>query len=122
MREVAIEKLGYPVDHFHIYTRMTLIHTVARYRTELWDEEETAEVQWLIKMSDNLLITNNFGRNPMNLCKVFNPTNLLSFETMIIRKMRIQMSKIQLVLMKRLQEKTHQHRYVVREIYKYVDG
>ena len=44
VREVAITKLGYAVDYFHPYTRMTLIHTVARYRTLDWNEEETAQI------------------------------------------------------------------------------
>ena len=42
VRDIAIEKLGYRVDYFHPFTRMTLIHTVARYRTDPWDEEELA--------------------------------------------------------------------------------
>jgi len=41
---------------------------------------------------------------------------------MLTRKIKVQMTKINLVIMRRLKERTHMHRFIVREIYKYVDG
>jgi len=40
VKQVAVAKLGYQVDYFHPHTRMTLLHTIAKYRTNKWDEEE----------------------------------------------------------------------------------
>jgi hypothetical protein len=44
------------------------------------------------------------------------------FEDLLTKKVKVQMTKINLLVMKRLKERTHLHRYVVKEIYKYVDG
>jgi len=69
IREICIEDLDYKADYFDPAVRLTLLHSVAKYRTSKWDEEETVQVQWLVSTCMNLLITNNFGSNPLRTCK-----------------------------------------------------
>jgi hypothetical protein len=38
VREIALKKLGYQIDYFDPHVRMTLLHTIAKYRTLPWDE------------------------------------------------------------------------------------
>lgn len=99
-----------------------MLHTIAKHRVEKWDEEETAHVDWIVAHSNNLLITNIFGSNCLRTCKRCNSKNLDVFESMLVTKLNGKMAKITLVMMKRLKEKTKLHRFVVREIYKYIDG
>ena len=123
VRDIAIGKLGYQIDYFDPIIRMTLLHTIAKYRRDPWSKEEVSHITWIISNSNNVLITNNFGSNCIRTCKNCNvETNFTVFQELITKKMWKQMTKIQVMVMKRLQDKTHFHRYVVREVYKYIDG
>ena len=69
VRDIAIDALGYQIDYFDPFGRMTLLHTIAKHRTSEWDKEEIKQISWFISKSNNILITNNFGSNPLRTCK-----------------------------------------------------
>ena len=45
VHEIMISELGYDVDFYQPpRRRLTLLHTIAKYRTHEWDDEEKAHV------------------------------------------------------------------------------
>jgi hypothetical protein len=92
---------------------------VAKYRRELWHDSETKQIEWIVKHSD-CLARNNMGSTPLqtayNVCNI----NLLSLKMMIIASLILKVKKQRLMTIKSLIKQTELHRYVAREISKYI--
>ena len=47
--DIMISELGYDVDFYQPpYRKLTLLHTVVKYRKHMWSEEEKAHIKRLI--------------------------------------------------------------------------
>ena len=62
VHEIMISELNYEVDFYQPpRRRLTLLHTVAKYRTHEWSDKEKTHIQLLIWRSNNLFLKNSMG-------------------------------------------------------------
>ena len=66
LNEVMIDELEYDLDFYQPpRRRLTVLHTITKYRTwsngKSWSDEEKEQIKRLIWKSNNLFLKNNFG-------------------------------------------------------------
>ena len=119
-----IDKHGFNLDYYNPpLHRLTLLHVVAKFHLNRFSDEEKKDISELIKRSNNLLLKNNFGKTIVTLAKSMNNYNeeflKTEIEAAIGEKIRGLAFVIDSVLRK---QKTTINKYILRDIYKYLDG
>ena len=119
-----IDTHGFNLDYYEPPRhRLTLLHVVAKFHLIKFNDDEKQDVLTFIKRSNNLLLKNNFGKTIVTLAKTMDNSNeeFLRTEIMaaICEKMRALAFVIDHVLSR---QKTTINKYILRDIYKYLDG
>ncbi|CDW73189.1 UNKNOWN [Stylonychia lemnae] len=119
-----IDKLKFEIDFYRPQAKLTLLHVVAKHRINPFSEYEQEMLIRLMQRSNNLLLTNNFGKTVIKLARLQNCKQNHEFlekemSTAIIQKI-FGMSFLMDKLMQR--KKAKLNKYIIREIFKYIDG
>ena len=117
--------MSYDVDFYRPpRRRLTLLHTIAKYRLHEWSDEEKVHISRLIWFSNNLFLKNsmgstfircgkNIGQSKANLEFMWNEV-----QTQITRKQ----CKIMFILARKVGQRQEKlNKYIARDIYKYID-
>lgn len=103
--------------------RLTLLHVIAKFHLTEFTPEEAASVKSLIQKSNNLLLRNSFGKTIVALARSMGNKNVeflkREIEANIEEKMRGMAFIIDLVLR---EKQGCMNKYIIRDIYKYIDG
>ncbi|TNV76381.1 hypothetical protein FGO68_gene11860 [Halteria grandinella] len=119
-----INELHFDVDFYQPpLHRLTILHVIAKFRTYTFTDDEKEEVRKIIAKSNNLLLRNNFGKTIVALAKSMHNSNeeflREELKSAIMQKYR----GVAFVVEQALKKKNVKiNKFIVRDIYKYVDG
>lgn len=103
IKDVAVQMFEFKIST--CYSKVTLLHLVAKYRRELWQDSELKHIEWIVKHSD-CFARNNMGSTPLqtayNVCNI----NLLAFKMIIIASLTLKVRKQQLKVIKSVSKQT----------------
>ena len=119
-----IDELGFNIDFYKPPNhRLTLLHVIAKFRKDPFTQEDKELIIKLINKSNNLLLRNNFGKTIVMQAKTFNNLNYEFLKEEITRAIGEKMRGMAFIVDKVLR-KQHKvmNKYMIRDIYKYVDG
>eukprot|EP00347_Sterkiella_histriomuscorum_P006147 403353888 len=120
-----IDEHGFNIDFYREFNKLTLLHVVAKHVNEFdFTDYDKKYICLLLSRSNNLFLRNNFGRTILNQAKTRNTKNNSDFldEQM---KLVVNQKMHQLLFLVEKTMKKHSfkvNKYIIREIYKYIDG
>ena len=90
IKDVAVEKLGFKISTS--YSKVSLLHLVAKYRREMWQDSEIKHIEWIVKHC-HCLARNNMGSTPLQTAYNVSNINLLALKMMIIASLTLKVRK-----------------------------
>eukprot|EP00347_Sterkiella_histriomuscorum_P010906 403374470 len=119
-----IEELGFKVDFYRAIQKLTLFHVVAKHVTHEFTDYDKHYLSLLIKRVNNLHLKNNFGKTIIKLAKHMNSEKNVKFlEEQMKEVIHTKIVKMTFLVNKIVQKNNGKlNQYIIREIYKYIDG
>jgi hypothetical protein len=120
-----IEEHGFNVDFYKPpHHRLTLLHVIAKFHVyDKFTPEEEVLIRKLIHKSNNLVLRNNFGKTVVSLAVSMNNVNGEFLRTEITDQIMFKMRGLAFIIDHALRKQNQTlNKYILRDIYKYVDG